>query len=225
MAHDASPSPAPERIGSALALLLVATLAWSSDPDELFFKGTADVNEGELRFLTAPPDRPVHHHYNRITILDSSLEDGWVRLDQCHQNLDAVPDAQVTYREGRIRGLRVTRVENIERAWAEEHSVQLRNVQRGAQLCVEAETLALSRNGEGGYSLSNGPYMRRFLDGFYPMRVSMTVKLDTGKLRFVESIPGDQPGFTLRQQGNEVGYDTVFEGILTTVLRFDRVQP
>jgi len=60
MAHDASPSPARERIGSVLALLLVATLAWSSDPDELFFKGT-DVNEGELRFLTNPPDRPVHH--------------------------------------------------------------------------------------------------------------------------------------------------------------------
>ncbi len=225
MAHDESPSPPPERIACALIPLLLTTLTWASDPDELFFKGTAEVNEGELHFLTTPPERPVHHHHNRITILDSSLEDGWVRLDQCHRNLDAVPSAEVTYRPGRIRNLRVTRAVHIDGAWAEEHSVQLRNVRRGAELCVEAETLALAPNGEASYSLSNGPYMRRFLDGFYPMRVSMTVRLDTDKLRFVESIPEDQPGFTLRQQGNEVGYDTVFEGILTTVLRFDRVQP
>lgn len=225
MAHDASPSQGPERIAWALSLFLVATAAWSSDPDELFFKGTADVNEGELHFLTTPPDRPVHHHQNRITILDSSLEDGWVRLDQCHKHLDAVPSAEVIYRSGRVRNLRVTRAVNIDGAWAEEHSVQLRNVQRGAELCVEAETQALSRNGESSYSLSNGPYMRRFLDGFYPMRVSMTVRLDTDKLRFVEAIPEHQPGFTLRHQANEVGYDAVFEGILTTVLRFDRVQP
>jgi hypothetical protein len=225
MAHDASSPLALERRLWALILSWVATTAWSSDPDELFFKGTADVNEGELHFLTTLPDRPVHHHQNRITILESSLEDGWVRLDQCHHNLDAVPDAQVTYREGRIRALRVTRAENIERAWAEAHSVQLRNVQRGAVLCVEAETMALSRNGEASYSLSNGPYMRKFLDGFYPMRVSMTVRLATDKLRFVASIPEEQPGFTLRQQSDEVSYDTVFEGILTTVLRFDRVHP
>lgn len=226
MAHDASPSPAPERIARALLLLLVSTATWGSDPDEWFFKGTADVNEGELHFLTTPPDRPVHHHHNRITILESSLEDGWVRLEQCHRNLDAVPSAEVTYRPGRVRNLRITRAVHIDGgAWAEVHSVQLRNVQRGAELCVEADTLALSRSGEASYSLSNGPYMRRFLDGFYPMRVSMTVRLATDRLRFVESTPQDQPGFTLRQQGNEVGYDTVFEGILTTVLRFDRVQP
>ncbi len=225
MARDASPSPAPERRACALCLLLAATAAAASDADELFFKGTADVNEGELHFLTTPPDRPVHHHHNRITIRDSSLEDGWVQLDQCHRNLNAVPSAEVAYRPGRIRNLRVTRAVHIEGTWAEAHSVQLRNVQRGAELCVQAETQALSRNGEAGYSLTNGPYMRRFLDGFYPMRVSMTVKLDTDKLRFVESIPAAQPGFTLRQQANEVGYDAVFEGILTTVLRFERVRP
>lgn len=225
MAHDVSPSPVPDRLAWALTLLLVATAAWSADPDDLYFKGTADVNEGELHFLTAPPDKPVHHHLNRITILNSSLEDGWVRLDQCHRNLDAVPSAEVTYRPGRVRNLRITRAVHIDSAWAEEHSVQLRNVQRGAELCVQAETLALMRNGESGYSLNNGPYMRRFLDGFYPMRVSMTVRLNTDRLRFVASTPADQPGFVLRQQGNEVGYDALFEGILTTVLRFDRIEP
>jgi len=86
-------------------------------------------------------------------------------------------------------------------------------------------SLGLIAKQRGRLQPENGPYMRRFLDGFYPMRVSMTVKLDTGKLRIIDSAPGDQPGFTVRLQGNEVGYDTVFEGILTTVLRFDCVQP
>lgn len=214
-----------ERIAWALAQLAFPVSVCSAAADDLFFKGTAAVNEGELRFLTTPPDKPVHHHHNRITILDRSLEDGWVRLEQCHEHLDAVPDAQIAYREGRIRGLRVIRAENIEQVWAEPYSVQLRNVQRGASLCVEAETLALTRTGEAGYSLSNGPYMRRFLDGYYPMRVSMTVRLATDKLRFLDATPPDQPGFKLRHHDNEISYDTVFEGILTTVLRFERIQP
>ncbi len=215
----------PIRLTALFSLVLVAATPQADDFDELFLKGTAHVNEGTLHFLSTPPGRPVHHHHNRITISDSSLEDGWVQLEQCHRNLDAVPHAQVTYREGRIRALRVTKADNIGQAWVEGHSVQLRNVQHGAELCIQAQTLALSRNGESGFNLSNGPYMRRFLDGFYPMRVSMTVRLATDKLRYVESIPEEQPGFRLWQQGNEVGYDTYFEGILTTVLRFERIQP
>ncbi len=225
MAHGASYPAILERFAWAIALLALPALVWPSEADELFFKGTAAVSEGELRFLTTPPEKPVHHHQNRITIFDRSLEDGWVRLEQCHEHLDAVPDAQITYREGRIRGLRVLKAENIGAVWAEASSVQLRNVQRGATLCVEAETKALARQGESGYSLSNGPYMRRFLDGYYPMRVSMTVRLATDKLRYLDATPPEQPGFRLRHQGNEVSYDTVFEGMLSTVLRFERIKP
>lgn len=163
------------------------------DEDELLFKSAAAVNEGELRFLAEPPARPIHWHDNRITITDSSLEDGWVRLHQCHENLDPMPDVQVAYREGRVRNLRVTRAENIGQSWAEAHTVQLRNVQRNAVLCIEAETRALWHAGDNHYLLANGPYMRRFLDGFYPMRVSMRVRVDTPKLRFVEAHPEANP--------------------------------
>ncbi|MFN3593185.1 MAG: hypothetical protein ACK4TK_00685 [Thiobacillaceae bacterium] len=195
------------------------------DEDALLFKSAAEVNEGALRFLAEPPARPIHRHVNRITITDSSLEDGWVRLNQCHENLDPMPDVQVTYREGRVRNLRVTRAENIGQSWAETHTVQLRDVQRNAVLCIEAETRALWPAGDNRYVLANGPYMRRFLDGFYPMRVSMQVHLDTPKLRFVEVQPEAQPGFQFWQRDHEVGYDAVFEGILNTLMRFDRIQP
>ncbi len=195
------------------------------DEDELLFKSAAEVNEGELRFLAEPPARPIHRHVNHITITDSSLDDGWVRLHQCHENLDPMPEVQVAYREGRVRNLRVTRAENIGQSWAETHTVQLRDVQRNAVLCIEAETRALWSAGDNRYVLANGPYMRRFLDGFYPMWVFMQVRLDTPKLRFVEAQPKTQPGFQFWQRDNEVGYDTVFEGILYTVMRFDRIQP
>ncbi len=197
----------------------------AEDEDELLFKSAAEVNEGELRFLAEPPARPIHRHENRITITESSLEDGWVRLNQCHENLDPMPDVQVAYREGRVRNLRVTRAENIGQSWAEAHTVQLRNVQRNAVLCIEAETRALWHVGDNHYLLANGPYMRRFLDGFYPLRVSVQVRVDTPKLRFVEAQPEAQPGFHFWHHDNVVGYDTVFEGILNTVMRFDRVQP
>lgn len=221
MARVASSSQCVSPIFCAALLALACTQTRASPDDDLFFKGTAGVSEGQLRFLTVLPDKPVHSHQNRVTITDRSLVDGWVRLDQCHEDLDAVPSAQVVYRNGRVRNIEVVSAGNIGRAWVTDSSVQLEDVQRGAVLCIRAETLALSRNGEMSYNLSNGPYMRKFLDGYYPMRVSMTVRLETDKLRFVESIPEEQPGFKVWRQDREVGYDAVFEGVLTTVMRFD----
>ena len=202
------------------ALLSACALAAPSD-DDLFFRSAADVSEGELRFLTRLPDKPVHHHRNRVTIREDSIATGWVTLEQCHEHLDPVPSAQIVYSRERIRNIQVVSHERIGQARVEMSSVQLTDIRPGATICIRAETRALTRSGEGSYNLSNGPYMRRFLDGFYPMRVSMTVRLDTDRLRFVEALPEEQPGFHIWARGKEVGYDTVFEGILNTVLRFD----
>ncbi len=221
MAHITFTPPRTDCLVRAVLITLAAAPAWGSPSDELFFKDISQVNEGQLRFLAAPPDKPVHGHQNRVTVNDQSLVDGWVLLEQCHDNLDAVPKAQVVYRPGRVRNLQVVSATHIGRAWAETSSIQLEDVQRGAVLCIRAETQALSRNDELSYNLSNGPYMRKFLDGYYPMRVSMTVRLETDKLRYVDCIPEEQPGFRIWRQEREVGYEAVFEGILTTVMRFD----
>lgn len=221
MAHAASRCRHASTHLLAVLLTLACVRVWAASAEELFFKGTAEVNEGQLRFLSEPPDKAVHSHYNQITIDDQSLVDGWVGLYQCHEHLDAVPSAQVVYRQGRVRNLEVVRTSHIGRAWVEGSSVQLQDVQHGAVLCIRAQTQALSRNDETSYNLSNGPYMRKFLDGYYPMRVSLRIRLETDRLRFVESIPEEQPGFRLWRQGREIGYDAVFEGVLNTVLRFD----
>ena len=212
----------PCRSSRAVFLLTLLPLFGQAAPseEERFFKNISEVNDGDLRFLANAPDSPVHHHQNRITLTPDSLASGWVKLEQCHQYLDPVPSSQIVYGEDRIRALRITRTENIERTWVNGHSVQMENIKPAALICIEAESLALLSDGPNAYVLRNGPYMRRFLDGYYPMRVTMTVSLGNSGLRFDSLSPTAQPGFNLRISHDEVGYDTWFEGRLSTAIRF-----
>lgn len=187
--------------------------AWLNDDSEF---RAAEVSEGELRFLTSPPQAPAHHHHNQLTIRDSSLDDGWVEMRQCHYDLDRVPEAEIVYRPEHIRKLRVTDVLNIERAWVEGPSVQLLNVGAAARLCIAAETRGLLKLKDGGYLLQNGPYMRRFLDGFYPMRVSADVRLETERLCFASVTPAPQAGIKVTRGPRRLQLDTWFEGRLFT---------
>lgn len=214
--------PARRRCAELALLLAWLPLHGQAAPSEedLFFKNISEVNEGELHFLTAAPDRPVHHHQNRITLRAESLATGWAGLEQCHRHLDAVSRLEIVYHPERIRALRIVRAENIGRAWLEGHGVQLENIGPEATICIEAETRALLPDGPGAYVLRNGPYMRRFLDGFYPMRVTMSVSLTDSGLRFAAMTPPEQPGLILTAGENEVGYDAWFEGRLNTRIRF-----
>jgi hypothetical protein len=205
---------------AAFLLAFLPLLGQAASEEDLFFKNISEVNEGELRFLPKAPDHPVHHHQNRITLTQDSLISGWVRLEQCHQHLDPVPSSQIVYGQDRIRALRITRTENIERAWVQDHSVQMENIQPAALICIEGESQALLHDGPNAYVLRNGPYMRRFLDGYYPMRVTMTVVLGKSGLRFDAMHPAAQPGFSVHASPDEVGYDTWFEGRLITSIRF-----
>ncbi len=216
----------------ALAACLPA-LAWaapvppmSAQELDAWFNGksTAEVNEGELRFLAAPPDKPVHHHQNRIRITEASLASGWTDLEQCHDNLDAVPRAQITFREGFIRNLRVLESRAIGEAWVEGPSVQLRGVAHGARLCLAAQTRALRDSGGGYYTLHNGPYMRKFLDGYYPMRVSLHLDYPPQLLQVIDILPEAQPGFQLSQGKGKLGIEAVFEGELHTQVQFERLR-
>lgn len=188
--------------------------------EEMFFKGVADVNEGDLRFLSQAPQSPVHHHQNQITLSAASLATGWAKLEQCHQHLDPVPDMQIVYGQDRIRNIVIERSNNIGKAWVHENTVQMEQVARNALICISADTRALAADGDNRYSLTNGPYMRRFLDGYYPMLVSMRVLMQAPGLRFLDITPEPQTGFKVTQTANEVAYEALFEGALRTTLRF-----
>jgi len=212
-------------LAAALSLLLAvlpvqsSTHAYDDEPDwfdDEFADPTAHVNEGELVFLAQPPDEAVHHLRNVVTLNRGSRESGWVRLEQCHHNIDRVPRAQILFHEDRIRNLRIEHAENIGRAWVEGASVQLTDVGEGSSLCLDADSQALIVVGDGRFQVTNGPFMRRFLDGYYPMRVSEHLLLADSGLRFAAIAPARQPGFEVEVGADSIRFDAWFEGRLLT---------
>ena len=204
---------------AGLALLLGTAVRAD---DDLLLKSASAVNEGQLHFLAAQPDKPVHHHQNRIVIDAMSLDTGWVSLTQCHDNLDAVPRAQITFREGFVRDLRVDSSHGVAEAWVDGPSIQLRGIQPGSRLCLSAQTRALRDSGGGYFTLNNGPYMRKFLDGYYPMRVTLDVDYPTALLRLVDVSPQVTAGLAMQEAPGRIHLDALFEGELRTLMQFSR---
>lgn len=202
-----------------LAVLLPASLAHAAT--DLTFESAERVNEGSLNFLQTVPARPVHHHQNHIRIHADSLESGWVSLSQCHDNLDAVPNLQITFRENFVRDLKVVSADRIGQAWVEGPSVQLLNIEPGARLCLSALTRALRNTGNGYFNLSSGPYMRKFLDGYYPMRVSLDIDYPAKHLRLIDIAPPAQPGLVLDERPGTLHLEALFEGELQFLIQFD----
>lgn len=217
------------RAGLAAGALLLAPLAqaatdadwsedWFDEPD--LESRVAAVNDGELELIPSAEADGAHAHLNHIRITAESLDGGWVTLTQCHENLDAVPAAQIMFRRGGIRELAIDEARDIGEAWVDEHSVQLRDVGADARLCIRAESQALRALGDGLYRLRNGPYMRRFLDGYYPMRVSLAIDYPGDLVHLVGQSPPSQRGFQVSETDAGVAVDATFEGRLVTCFDF-----
>lgn len=196
---------------------------WFEDDSE---QRAAAVSEGELRFLPSRPTRrdgrPLPWSDNRLTITASSLTDGWVQLEQCHHELDVVAEAQVVYRYKRMRDLHVLSSQRIGRVWTEGNSVQLQGVKRDASLCIAAEVHIFHATADGGFRLINGPYHRKFLDGYYPYRVRLAVGFTDTGLNYRDISPAPQPGFQVDHDKYKVEVDAWFEGELTIAINFSR---
>lgn len=195
-------------------------------PEELerwFQSDTMDsapqVNEGQLKFLVSPPAKPVLHSHNEFTIDQVSIDQGWVKLLQCYQNLDAVPVAEVVYRYKFMQNLTIHSTKNIGKAQVVDQSVQLEDIQRNARLCITAEIRNFYQNEDKTFSLVNGPYHRKFLDGYYPYHLTYVIRY-TSQLRFVASNPTDQSGFRVTLKPQHIELDSWFEGMLNTEFNF-----
>jgi len=192
------------------------------EAEEALRERALEVSEGELRFLPellGKAGQHLHHHRNDIHISPGSLIDGWVTLQQCHENLDRVGELQIVFNEGRSRDLRITATHAIGKAWVEGVSVQLHDIGAGSQICLELQSQALSPDGSGGFVLRNGPYMRRFLDGYYPMRVSQRIEYPP-QLQADSILPPPQEGFRVARESGLIQVETVFEGRLVTRFAF-----
>jgi len=178
-------------LASCFAIGAGPVLASESDDswfDDDWQEKAEAVNEGPLEILQAKPDKSVHYHLNQIRISEKSIHTGWVDVNQCHEHLDAVSALQIVFNKDRVRNIQIVSHRNIEKTWVEGSTVQLENIEHDSRLCLRAETKALSKKGSQ-FILKNGPFMRRFLDGYYPMHVRMEVEYAKSELVFVKSMP------------------------------------
>jgi len=180
-----------------------------------------NISEGELRFLPRTPGKHVPTMVNKITILNASLETGWVNIHQCHEDLDPIAAVEVVYRYHQMRNLKIHSIKNIKHARVEGQSVQLEDVGKRASLCVSLQARILYKDGKRRFVLRNGPFERRFLDGYYPLHVQLDVHYPADDIRYVGSKPGAIPGFKVRKARASVFVETWFEGKLMTELMFE----
>lgn len=94
-------------IFSLPVLLVFSNAAYTDQNEDLFdanfSETTTQVNEGALAFLVTPPTKKTHTHSNQVTISHTSLVDGWVTTRQCHKNIDAIDNVQITYNSAMTR--------------------------------------------------------------------------------------------------------------------------
>jgi hypothetical protein len=207
------------------AALAVAEESMTEEEIEAWFNDDSEerafaVNEGKLEFLSQIPDKPAHHSHNTFILDNNSLVSGWVKLIQCHSQLDAVPEAQIVYRYRRMKNLHVVSYSEIKRTWVDGNSVQLEDIHPGATLCIRAEVGILHLLPDGTFILRNGPFHRKFLDGYYPMQVTLAIQFPDESIRFKSMSPQIQPGLTVRQEKGKLDINAWFEGELTTEIRF-----
>lgn len=178
-----------------------------------------DINEGELRFLTQTPAEPPHEQSTHISVNEESLKSGWITMRQCHYHLAPVGAMQVLFNKDRARHIKIVRADNIKRAWVESASVQLEGVDKEAVLCIQSENRSFRRNADGTYEWRGGPYMRRFLDGYFPMHVKVAIDYPATKLRLktIEPAPLKLKATTIP---GHVRTDAMFEGRLVITAQF-----
>ncbi len=197
----------------ATLLVLLAPFA------RLFAAADDNIAGRELRFLPALPAQPIHYHTKHLTLNADSLVSGWVDHRQCHYHLDQVAALQVVFKPGHVRKLTITRTEHIGRAWIEDSSVQLQNVGPGAVLCIASESRVLKHDASSTHFwISSGPYMRRYLDGYFPMQVTLIVDYPVA-LQLDEMQPPELRLHSILRPGH-LQIDAVFEGQLDIALGF-----
>ncbi|RDH85956.1 MAG: hypothetical protein DIZ80_00320 [endosymbiont of Galathealinum brachiosum] len=193
---------------------------WFNSDDEL---STEHVNEGELNFLEKTPEIPNFHSINRLSISQESLITGWVLLEQCYENLDPVPVTDIEYQYKSIRNLRITTQQNIEAATVDNKTIHLDTVNKNAKLCIKAEVKILKKMNNTHFSLTNGPFHRQFLDGYYPYHLSLQINYPSSILQLASTSPRNQKGFIVKKEVDMLYIESHFEGKLIIHFMFNKI--
>ena len=93
-----------------------------------------------------------------------------------------------------------------------------------ARLCIAAEVRILYALPDGRRVLRNGPFHRKFLDGYFPLHVSLQVRYPGNALRYLGISPQAQPGFAVAADHGRLSVDSWFAGELNIEISFS-LQP
>jgi len=185
---------------------------------------TQNVNEGQLEFISVVADKAEHEQSMQIAVTEETIDSGWAVIKQCHKNLDQVEKLEIVFHRHRVRNLQVLNYKNIGKAWAVVDRVKVRNIQSGSFICLQAESLIFRENAGQArsrtYEMVNGPFMRRFFDGYYPLTLSLDISYPVDRLRLVSVSPEAQPGWKIRYDAGRIFLNGRFEGKLSTRIRF-----
>jgi len=190
---------------------------WLNEEDD---SDVSHVNEGQLTFILPPSDKPPLHSVNHLTIDQNSIDNGWVKLQQCYKHLGVLDQVEITYKYRFMKQLSLVSKKHIGNARVTKQSIELSNVKKNAELCISADVRIFYQNPDLSFSLINGPFHRRFLDGYYPYRLTLKINYPEHLLLFNNSTPKQQKGFVIQKNNNQILIDTYFEGILNTEMHF-----
>jgi hypothetical protein len=191
--------------------------SWMNDDSEL---RALQVNEGQLEFIGPIDDESILHSDTHLWITNESMQTGWVKMKQCYRHLDAVGKTDVVYAYREMKDLQVTRAEQIAQISIKRNGVELGRVEKGAVLCVQADVKILQHLSDKTYGLQNGPYHRKFLDGYYPYHVSLMVHYSNNEIQLKQVVPKAQDGFNVTEKRDGLSIDSWFEGELRIELEF-----
>jgi hypothetical protein len=181
--------------------------------------GTSDP----LTFFDEAVPETLYRFEADVTIDEHSLETGLVATNTCHFNLDPIDRVEILFARERLHDLDIVSHDGIGTVVRDGHLVSLRDVTRGASICISVRTRSLERI-EDGYVLKGGPLQRRFLDSLHPMAMRGTVHLGTDKLVYRTMEPANQPGWQVELKPGRIDYGGYFAGILRTEIRFDQIR-
>ena len=194
--------------------------AWFNDDSDLLIE---DVNEGHLEFIAPIKDKKILHSDAVLTITESSLVAGWVDLQQCYRNLDPIGETDVVYNYNNIKQLKITSLSYIGEAVVNGQTIHLQDVSASAHLCIQAEVQILEQTSDQQFILRNGPYHLKFLDGYYPYHVTVTIRYPDDRLKYTHVSPEPQSLFKIITQPGKFFMDTWFEGVLQVEISFSGV--
>lgn len=178
--------------------------------------------EGELRFLAERPDPGAYHYTSQLTITPDSLSTGVASLQTCHRALDPNGRIVILFSRDRVQDIRITEFAGMADAQVDGNMVELRDVQRGASICIDLRSRVLDEISPGQWRLRAGPLMRRYLDGYLPMQAQLQVQWPADMLSLVSQEPVNQAGAQLQVRSDGATWDITFAGRLTTLMVLQR---